>query len=184
MRTHEKSVVRVLNEQLSNLPGKGVEVGVWKGELSAVLLQQFPTLHLAMVDLWGELEGSSMHAKDSSSTAMTEARLAACSNTHFAQERRVLLQGISWEMAGRFKDRSLDFAFIDADHFYDSVIRDILSFFPIVRIGGIIGGHDYNGQGDRRKGWGVKRAVDEFAKRMELEVHVESGLVWWVKKQW
>ena len=42
-----------------------------------------------------------------------------------------------------FEDESLDFVFLDADHGYDVVKRDILSWFPKVKIGGVIAGHDY-----------------------------------------
>jgi len=39
--------------------------------------------------------------------------------------------------------------------------------------------HYYNGMGDKRRGWGVKRAVDE---RFEDSVNIANGLVWWVEK--
>ena len=47
--------------------------------------------------------------------------------------------------------------FIDASHAYSDVIIDIESWFPVVRPGGIIAGHDYYNR------WpGVIKAVDEF----------------------
>lgn len=50
---------------------------------------------------------------------------------------------------------SLDFIFIDADHTYESVSKDLRGWHPKIKIGGIIAGHDYN--------WdSVKKAVDEF----------------------
>lgn len=54
----------------------------------------------------------------------------------------------------RFQDNSLDFVFIDANHHYEFVKKDIEAWFPKVKTGGYIGGHDY------RKD--VKVAVDEF----------------------
>ena len=55
-----------------------------------------------------------------------------------------------------FEDRSLDLVFIDGDHSYDAVRRDILLFAPKVQSGGVLAGHDY------RDGEGVRRAVDEL----------------------
>lgn len=50
--------------------------------------------------------------------------------------------GRSNEMASRIKDESLDLCFIDADHIYDGVKRDIQLYLPKVRPGGILCGHD------------------------------------------
>ena len=45
--------------------------------------------------------------------------------------------------AKKFEDESLDFVFIDADHHYDSVKQDIEVWWPKVKQGGILAGHDY-----------------------------------------
>jgi hypothetical protein len=42
-----------------------------------------------------------------------------------------------------YKNNSLDFVFIDGDHSYDGVFNDITNWFPKIKIGGIISGHDY-----------------------------------------
>jgi hypothetical protein len=49
--------------------------------------------------------------------------------------------------------------------------------------GGIYCGHDYDGAGDRRKGFGVKRAVDKFALRHKYEVNTAPANIWWFKKR-
>lgn len=184
VKKHARSLVKVIeNEYGREAELFGVEVGVWKGELSRDLLAHFPRLHLTMIDLW-TAEGSdkSMHGKDSSQEAMENALFATHSNTEFALHRRIVERGDSVEVADCCKDRFFDFVFIDADHFYESVRKDLLAWFTKIKQGGIISGHDYDGQGDRKKGWGVKRAVDEFFGTLKLDVNVEPGLVWWVKK--
>ena len=42
-----------------------------------------------------------------------------------------------------YNDNSLDFVYIDADHSYESVKDDIISWLPKVKPGGILAGHDY-----------------------------------------
>jgi len=54
-----------------------------------------------------------------------------------------------------------DLIFIDADHFYKSVKRDIALSLPLLAEGGVIAFHDYNESHKR----GVVRAVDEFVKK-------------------
>jgi predicted O-methyltransferase YrrM len=44
--------------------------------------------------------------------------------------------------ANFLRDEFFDFVFIDADHAYDSVKRDIICYLPKVRLGGILAGHD------------------------------------------
>ena len=66
------------------------------------------------------------------------------------------IKSISWEAAVKFNDASVDFVFIDADHEYESVKKDIAAWLPKVKKGGIISGHDYFNP------CGVKQAVDEI----------------------
>ena len=66
------------------------------------------------------------------------------------------IKSTSLEAAKLVPDSSLDFCFIDASHDHDNVIADIKAWFPKVKLGGVIAGHDY-------PEWeGVKKAVDEF----------------------
>jgi predicted O-methyltransferase YrrM len=62
----------------------------------------------------------------------------------------------SWLAAEQFADNSVDFVFIDADHTYESVKKDIVSWLPKVKPSGIISGHDY------LCGHGVADAVKEI----------------------
>lgn len=56
-----------------------------------------------------------------------------------------------------YADNSLDFVFIDANHGYEDVKKDIQAWYPKVKVGGYIGGHDYSMY------WtGVIKAVDEI----------------------
>lgn len=36
-----------------------------------------------------------------------------------------------------------DFVFIDADHTHDSLLADLRAWWPLVRVGGVIAGHDH-----------------------------------------
>lgn len=66
------------------------------------------------------------------------------------------IQGTSWEVAAQFEEASVDFVFIDADHIYEHVKKDVLAWLPKVKPGGIIAGHDYNPPHE------VERAVNEI----------------------
>lgn len=72
--------------------------------------------------------------------------------------------------------REFDFVYVDGAHDYDSVIRDIATWWPRVREGGIFAGHDYD---DEHKG--VRDAVDHFASEGGLTVYLthERALASW-----
>jgi glycosyltransferase involved in cell wall biosynthesis len=73
----------------------------------------------------------------------------------------------------------LDFVYIDADHSYEGVKRDLISWFPKIKDGGVLSGHDYNHPNFP----GVKQAIDEFFTRFNWEIHTNQNGVWWVEKE-
>lgn len=68
----------------------------------------------------------------------------------------------------------IDLLFIDGDHEYSAVKRDIELYVPKVRSGGIVSGHDYN---NLPRFPGVKQAVDEVFRTVTRA----ADHVWWVK---
>ena len=75
------------------------------------------------------------------------------------------IRAASVEASSLYEDKSLDFVFIDADHSYEAVKEDLEAWFPKMKDGGTIAGHDYGNPTN-----GVKPAVDEFFLEKDLEV--------------
>lgn len=81
-------------------------------------------------------------------------------------------------------DNSLDFVYIDGNHDYEFVVEDILLYYPKVKEGGLLSGHDYHWES-------VKRAVDEFVKTNSLdlcigetkEIRRKKTYDWWIWKK-
>lgn len=80
----------------------------------------------------------------------------------------------------------LDFVYIDGNHAYEFVKQDIENYWPKIKKGGVIGGHDYKNQICRyAKKWGVEKAVDEFAAANNLKLHTlvnKKECDWWIVK--
>jgi hypothetical protein len=75
-----------------------------------------------------------------------------------------------------YADESLDAVFIDADHKYESVVADILSWMPKVKKGGILSGHDYIDCHN-----GVIKAVNEKLSGFEI-IECPTNKCWlWIK---
>jgi len=134
----------------------GVELGVNKGLLFQMLLEQCPTLRLFGVDTCPV-----PHRKD---------KCLAIAEQY--KDRATMLVMTTDEAVTYFAHDSMDFVFIDADHSYEAVQSDIANWRPIIRTGGWLLGHDYNAK------WpGVVSAVDRaFGSR----VRVFPGSIWGV----
>jgi len=120
--------------------GKGVEIGVFKGEFSKHILNNWEGT-LYMVDVWrplgDEYEDSSNHKNH------MEAYQDTMENIKGFEDKGIMVRATSEIAADMFQDESLDFIFIDANHAYDFVVEDISLWFPKLKKGGIFSGHDY-----------------------------------------
>ncbi len=85
-------------------------------------------------------------------------------------DRLVPIQGYSFQVADQFADNFADIIFIDADHSYASVKKDILKYMPKLKKGGLLTGHDIDYPG-------VNKAVNEVIKDFD----VGPNFVW-IKK--
>jgi hypothetical protein len=95
-------------------------------------------------------------------------------------------KGSSIEASQFFNAESLNLVYIDAAHDYQSVRDDIKAWWPKVKKGGVLSGHDYEQLPDDGF-WGpieVFAAVNDWAKGNGLKVNsVEvSCPSWWVIK--
>lgn len=163
----------------------GVEVGIFRGGLSWRLLAARDDLALHMVDAWGLNQSDAFKASDDYHAALSqdeqdEHETVARHITEFAEARRHVVKALSVDAAARFADGSLDFVFIDADHSYEGCRADIAAWWPKVRPGGWLCGHDYAND-DFAFGAMVKRAVDEFAALTGLAVERGANFTWFIR---
>jgi|GEM_PF-1515543 len=158
----------------------GAEIGVLKGEMSSQLLLGDLNLHLTMVDRWQRFPGDPADPNFYSQPQkfFDEAKKQALTTTEFAAGRRRVLAKRSEEAAREVQNESLDFVFIDADHTYEGCKTDIDAWYPKLKPGGILCGHDYD-----RPRWpkeGVKRAVQEFAIRHGFSIETDKDNTWFI----
>lgn len=149
------------------------EVGVASGRTSEALLRERPDLTLWMVDWWKVKPGHPTRTQ----LYYDRAKQKAMARTEFAEGRRTIVRTKSLELAGvpLFK---FDLVFIDADHHVEHVLADCAAWWPCVKPGGILCGHDYgHPRSDKDWGGGPRRAVGLFARLIEQEFEVRDG-VW------
>merc|ERR1719213_1347206 len=87
----------------------------------------------------------------------------------------------SAEAAAWVQDGALALVFVDGAHDGDSVREDLALWWPKVRAGGVLSGHDYLLSPFLRS-FGVVAAVDAFCERYGLQLHLGPDSIWWVDK--
>lgn len=138
--------------------GRLLEVGVWKGLSLKYLAEKAPQARIMGIDLF-EYDPQ-YHGRTGSFLEDAQKRLDAHKNVQLIKED-------STKAAESFEDNSLDFIFLDTFHHYELVKRELHTYWPKLKKGGLFAGHDYGGSHT-----GVKQAVDEFAKEKGLEIKV------------
>ena len=146
--------------------GGAAEIGVAEGNFAQDILMwpvEFPVVYL--VDRWRcvpTMKGDSAQSQ----IWHDKNRLKAIARVESFGNRARILKMESVEAANLIQDRSLSFINVDSDHSYEGVSTDIRAWWRKLKKGGVIAFHDYE-----NKGYGVKRAVHEFAKRESLTVY-------------
>lgn len=142
------------------------EVGVHTGEFSRAMVGALePTLFFG-IDAWrfipGEYERDPMNRQGRpylDFMAKAEKRLASFPNA-------TLVRATSAQAAQLFADEVFGCIYLDADHTEPGIRGDIERWWPKVRKGGVLAGHDYV-----ERDWiDVMDVVDEFVSREDLDV--------------
>lgn len=161
----------------------GIEVGVHEGDHSLSFLENLDMKKLYLIDPWEyyeEYEGDYKGYMDVVITGLTDAEKVTRRRMKKFGDKVEIIKAMSHECLDKIPD-NLDFVYIDANHNYKFIKRDIKNFWKKVRVGGIMGGHDYY-NGYHRMCDDVIRAVGEFAYENKLQLRVDMPDWWFVKE--
>ncbi|MFA5715917.1 MAG: class I SAM-dependent methyltransferase [Candidatus Paceibacterota bacterium] len=155
--------------------GSGVEVGTFEGYNATNVLKYCSLDKLYCVDPYrpyvdvvGKLGSFSPEAWD----AVYQKAKERIGN------KAELIRKPSLEAVNDFKDESLDFVYLDGDHSRENVLKEIVSWLPKVKVGGLFGGHDCRESG-------VLGAVTEWNmnhSEYDGKISTQSN-DWWLIKE-
>jgi len=153
----------------------GAEIGVQTGIFSDIILRKSNLILLWSIDCWEHQKNPKYldvanhgNLRQKYYLWKTKKRLKKFKN------RSKILKAYSHEIPKKYDFlNNLDFVYIDADHTYEGCKKDLKIWYPRVKQGGILAGHDYfNGNIKGAKNVGVKKAVDELIKQTKEKLHV------------
>jgi hypothetical protein len=161
-----------------------VEVGCREGRTTGHVLAQCPDLRAIAIDPWcaqPACEDVSRETYVDWDFAKIEAEFWKNVGDNKGRCKMIRMTGASvasgWshdDVDPVYRDYA-DVVFIDALHDYESVKQDIALWWPLVRPGRYLCGHDFN-----HKWPGVERAVAEHFNLMDVGLAPDS--VWFVRK--
>lgn len=148
-----------------------VEVGCWKGRSAAYMAVEIinsgKNIEFYCVDSWkGDAVGG---------VGKIDVYEEFLQNMQPVIDRIKIIRELSVITSCKFENKSLDFVFIDASHDYESVKQDINAWFPKIKPGGTLAGHDYH------IAFGVKKAVDEWGINNNAQINTDYNNVWFAK---
>jgi len=143
----------------------GVEIGIFQGHHAREMFEKLDIVKLYLVDPYRKYDSTlSPHlesAKEEAKRVLAEFK-----------DKIVMIYKESVEAVKDIDDESLDFVYIDGGHSYDAVSQDIPAWYPKVKSGGLVGGHDYTPDYFP----GVVKAVDEFCKEKGVVLNAKYGV--------
>ena len=94
-------------------------------------------------------------------------------NTKEYRDRFSILRKFSHEVIKEWPaHRKIDFLWVDGDHSYEGVKKDILNWMPLVKKSSFVCFHDY------RDAPGVKKAVDELVRDNKIKFVKTEGCIY------
>ena len=173
----------VVKEQLGDVQ-TAIEVGVWRGDFTRTMHDMLNPKRTIGVDPYALYEGYT-DKPDVNEFANQENldKLYDRVLRKFQDSNWELIREQSVNAANMFANESIDFVYLDGDHKYEPVLADIEAWWPKIRPGGILSGHDYT-EGSHIEKFGVIQAVTEFREKHNLPLNTtsEQFASWWVVK--
>ena len=165
-----RPMILFLKEYLKETNLTGAEIGVAYGDNAVSILELLPMRKLFLIDPYVPYMENNRLVTHEEEEQQAKKKLS-----HYPQ--------VTWlrktsDQARRDINETLDFVYIDGNHSYEYTKKDIANYYPLIRSGGVIGGHDYKAFFHP----GIEKAVDEFAaERGRLKLHAVFPDWWFIK---
>ena len=156
--------------------GYAIEIGVADGKFSKILLDTCRFKKIYLLDTWKHFDDGSYNCScNKAQQEQDKIYQNVVSAMSMYGDKVEVIRGDSTIEFQKFQDNYFDFIYIDANHEYEPVKKDIYNWYPKAKIGGVFAGHDYMNGVMRTGVFGVKSAVDEFCKPINVIPYITGG---------
>ena len=142
------------------------EVGTYRGQFAKHLLETNPD-RLYLIDPWRKFDEKIFPDYTHYDQNKWDSLFLSVSQK-FNFPNVEIVRKTSDEAIDHFRDQSIDLVYIDGNHTYEYVKKDLNLWAPKVQYGGMICGHDYQLKS-------VTKAVQEFLNENDLKINYLSS---------
>lgn len=129
-----KDVIELLNDNSII-----VEIGSFAEESASIFSKSDKIIKLFCIDSWV----SNYDCDDPASKYDMQIIENEFDKRHKTNPKIIKIKQKSDDAVKYFSDKSLDMVYIDGDHRYEQIKKDIINYLPKIKYNGIICGHDY-----------------------------------------
>jgi len=148
---------------------RGVEIGVKSGANALAMALALKPKKLYAVDPWDN------YVEPVSSEIIGEWHyLQTLKKLQRVKDAVEIVRMRSEDAVKKFRNSGLDFIYIDGQHTFEAVSKDLTMWWPKIRKGGVISGHDVSLPQ-------VQAAVVQFTTKRKIEFTVQQEDWWFVK---
>ena len=169
-----RGAAKLVKERLST-PLIVAEVGVADGRNALAMLRELNIERLYLVDSYPNYIDGSFARNGKLQEAYYNAMFV---NMQSFLSKVTMVTRDSLYASTLFKDSFFDFVYIDGFHSYVQCKKDMEAWWPKVKNGEILGGHDIG----HIEFPGVAKAVEQFSKKAGKEFRVVEGSDWVIDK--
>lgn len=179
-----KSFDRFLFEEYDKKDLIGAEIGTHTGDHAVCLLKNNKIKFMYLIDEYHVFNDAGKYFIDQNKSEK-KARKAL---SKFSGKFEIIKEN-SDSAHSKLGKESLDFVYIDGGHSYKQVKKDIKNYFPLVKKGGILGGHDFHSSPVNDRGRQVKNGVVEAVLEFINEAGYKASDLrmdyydWWIIKK-
>jgi hypothetical protein len=153
------------------------EIGVFKGDFSRFLHSINPS-KLFLIDYFQGITASGNQDGNNVQWTNMEDEYRNLLSWAATEQNIFLDKGDSSSVLYNYPDEFFDMLYLDGDHSYDGVKKDLEQAIRKVKKGGWIMGHDYEMNMEKAQNvykFGVKQAVDEFCKKYNQTITAKAN---------
>lgn len=143
--------------------GPGLELGVQRGHFSRVVLAHWSNVSTyVLVDPWAH-QSDYVDAANVDGRAQEQIMAEARANLEPWKDKLEWVRKYSNEAVANWEDCTFEFIYVDAQHDYEGALNDMIDYWPKLKPGGVMAGHDYLNAIIGGTIFGVRNAADRFA---------------------
>ena len=170
---HPKESTTFAREHFKNKPITVAEIGVFMGKNAKSIIKNLNVNRIYLIDPYEKYEE---YKKDGVYNKLPNARRIAHNRLKHYNSHIIWIERFSESAIDKIKEK-LDFVYIDGNHEYEYVKKDMVLYWEKIGEGGILAGHDIVDEN-------VSRALIEFISENKIKmVYFGDKLDWWIIKK-